>query len=290
MEQKRILWIIAAVGVFLLVVLGAALILYSPASQENRTLARASEGNTAADGWVSLSPDSEPDASGSGAPVVAADSNSGVFESGGEMGADNGAASLSLPADSDKTDVSGAGGADGLSAQLAIRSNEPEATSIDLTAYDDGRAAIAPNESEKKTVARAQEAAQKAAPAKTQTAVQPAKKTAASAPPRTETKPAPAATVKATPKKAVAAAPAKMQYWVQVTSLSSKKSADAAREILEENKIAADVFTYENNKKQLFYRVRVGPYTTKSEAEYWRNKIAKIESFSASESYVTSTN
>lgn len=287
MEQKRILWIIAAVGVFLLVVLGAALILYSPASQENRTLARASEGNTAADGWVSLSPDSEPDASGSGAPVVAADSNSGVFESGGEMGADNGAASLSLPADSDKTDVSGAGGTDELSAQLAIRSDEPEATSIDLTAYDDGRAAIVPNESEKKTVARAQEAAQKAAPAKTQTAVQPAKKPAASAPPRTETKPA---TVKATPKKAVAAAPAKTQYWVQVTSLSSKKSADAAREILEENKIAADVFTYENNKKQLFYRVRVGPYTTKSEAEYWRNKIAKIESFSASESYVTSTN
>ena len=33
MEQKQTLWIIAAVGIFLLVVIGAALILYSPAMQ-----------------------------------------------------------------------------------------------------------------------------------------------------------------------------------------------------------------------------------------------------------------
>ena len=35
MEQKRILWIVAAVGLFLLVVVGFALILYSPAQKQD---------------------------------------------------------------------------------------------------------------------------------------------------------------------------------------------------------------------------------------------------------------
>jgi hypothetical protein len=54
MEQKRTLWIIAAVGVFLLVVLGAALILYSPAAHSTQTVAAiAPVKRPAANGWVS---------------------------------------------------------------------------------------------------------------------------------------------------------------------------------------------------------------------------------------------
>ena len=85
------------------------------------------------------------------------------------------------------------------------------------------------------------------------------------------------------------AKPKVVQYWVQVTSLKSKKSAENAREVLDENKITADIFTYKDKKDQLFYRVRVGPYTTKSEAEYWQSKIAKIDTFASSSSYITST-
>ena len=80
-----------------------------------------------------------------------------------------------------------------------------------------------------------------------------------------------------------------VQYWVQVTALTSRKAADEARNKLDENQITADVFTYTDNKKQLFYRVRVGPYTTKSEAEYWRTKISKIDTFQNTSSYITST-
>jgi hypothetical protein len=58
---------------------------------------------------------------------------------------------------------------------------------------------------------------------------------------------------------------------------------------LDENRIPADIFTYEDNKGKLFFRVRVGPYTTKSEAEYWRTRINKIDTFAKAESYVTST-
>ena len=90
-------------------------------------------------------------------------------------------------------------------------------------------------------------------------------------------------------KPAIAKQAEQTQYWVQVTSLTSRKSADTAREVLDENKITADVFTYTDAKGQLFYRVRVGPYTTKSEAEYWQAKIARIDTFKNTSSYVAST-
>ena len=40
MEQKRILWITAAVGIFLLVVLGGALIIYSPQTRAPKSIAK----------------------------------------------------------------------------------------------------------------------------------------------------------------------------------------------------------------------------------------------------------
>ena len=81
----------------------------------------------------------------------------------------------------------------------------------------------------------------------------------------------------------------KTQFWVQVAAYGNKKGAEGARSILDENKIPSDIFTFKDNKGKLFYRVRVGPYTTKGEAEYWRSKIIQIYEFSSAESYITST-
>ena len=77
------------------------------------------------------------------------------------------------------------------------------------------------------------------------------------------------------------------RYWVQCAAYTSKKTADQARSKLDENRIPAEVFTYKDAKDNLFYRVRVGPYTTKSEAEYWKNRIAQIDSFKSAQSYIT---
>lgn len=77
------------------------------------------------------------------------------------------------------------------------------------------------------------------------------------------------------------------KYWVQCASYTSKKSADNARFVLDEKRIPAEVFTYKDSKDKLYYRVRVGPYTTKSEAEYWKNRICSIETFVNSNSYIT---
>lgn len=79
------------------------------------------------------------------------------------------------------------------------------------------------------------------------------------------------------------------RFWVQAASYTSKKNADEARAILDENKIQCEVFTYTDSKNNLYYRLRVGPYTTKTEAEYWKNRIDSIELFKNNNTYITNS-
>lgn len=298
MEQKRTLWIIAAVGVFLLVVLGAALVLYSPASRASQTIAGYStERGTSSNGWISLAPS---------APVqqktqdeILSDIQTDTKEN------ESSISDFTAISDSEETDGQERKVgeltvyADNATIYSANTKNEPSAyaqdvpqkiinntTTIDLTA--------APKEP-----VMAHNVLPKSEPAKE--AVQkvrqsPARRIAESTQPskiiaQAEKTPAQKKqTVQKTAEKLAAAKQAEQtQYWVQVTSLTSRKSADTAREVLDENKITADVFTYTDAKGQLFYRVRVGPYTTKSEAEYWQAKIARIDTFKNTSSYVAST-
>ena len=68
-----------------------------------------------------------------------------------------------------------------------------------------------------------------------------------------------------------------------------KKYADEARSILESNKITSEVFTFTDTKGKTFYRVRIGPYVTKSEAEYWQSRVAMIDKFADSKSIIVNT-
>ena len=95
-------------------------------------------------------------------------------------------------------------------------------------------------------------------------------------------------------KKTEAKAPAKVEripdrFWVQAASYSAKKNADEARSVLEQKKIQCEVFTFTDAKGTLYYRVRVGPYTTRKEAEYWKKKIDEIPLFSKNGSFVTNS-
>lgn len=76
-------------------------------------------------------------------------------------------------------------------------------------------------------------------------------------------------------------------WWVQAASFTNLKYADNARGTLKQNNITADVFTYKDSLGKVFYRVRVGPYLTKSEAEYWQSRIGQIETFRTTQSFVT---
>lgn len=281
MEQKRTLWIVAAVGVFLLVVLGAALILYTPQSKQ-ATIAnsRVTNSSTASNGWISLAPSAP--LQNSTNTDEKADEESSVLP---EKEIPNPAKTelrteeVNIYAEnanvySEKTELNKLG------ENTTVKTETSEKpTTIVLT--------------EPEKTAEAKASKPEVSKPRSNVAVKNSVSEKQKAPAKPEHKNT-AKTAKTEQNKSVSAKPSVkepeiVQYWVQVSALTSRKSADEARNKLGENQINADVFTYTDNKKQLFYRVRVGPYTTKSEAEYWRTKISKIDSFQNSSSYITST-
>lgn len=281
MEQKRTLWIVAAVGVFLLVVLGAALILYTPQSKQ-ATIAnsRVTNSSTASNGWISLAPSAPLQTSTN--PDEKADEESSVLsdkEIPNPAKTELRTEEVNIYAEnanvySEKTELNKLGE----NATVEAETSE-KPTTIVLT--------------EPEKTAEAKASKPEVSKPRSNVAVKNSVSEKQKAPAKPEHKNT-AKTAKTGQNKSVSAKPSVkepeiVQYWVQVTALTSRKSADEARNKLGENQITADVFTYTDNKKQLFYRVRVGPYTTKSEAEYWRTKISKIDSFQNSSSYITST-
>lgn len=306
MEQKRTLWIMAAVGVFLLVVLGAALILYSPTARSSQTIATVSPSNKqTSNGWVSLAPAENettiPQTKMPATEVLSEQTNEipqqNVINSEEKI---TRVAELTVYAD--KTTIISNNPNEMNNVVAAVPSSVPEqetaeqthhtvinnTTTIDINPVISEKPVVTPkNELTKNTIeTTSKKVAEK--PVAKQVAKKEVSKPVSKPKKVTSTK----ATTSTTATAKVTKTPAKpkvVQYWVQVTSLKSKKSAENAREVLDENKITADIFTYKDKKDQLFYRVRVGPYTTKSEAEYWQSKIAKIDTFASSSSYITST-
>lgn len=281
MEQKRTLWIVAAVGVFLLVVLGAALILYTPQSKQ-ATIAnsRVTNSSTASNGWISLAPFAPLQTSTNTDEKV--DEESSVLsdkEIPNPAKTELRAEEVNIYAEnanvySEKTELNKLGE----NATVKAETSE-KPTTIVLT--------------EPEKTAEAKASKPEVSKPRSNVAVKNSVSEKQKAPAKPEHKNT-AKTAKTEQNKSVSAKPSVkepeiVQYWVQVSALTSRKSADEARNKLGENQITADVFTYTDNKKRLFYRVRVGPYTTKSEAEYWRTKISKIDSFQNSSSYITST-
>ena len=306
MEQKRTLWIMAAVGVFLLVVLGAALILYSPTARSSQTIATVSPSNKqTSNGWVSLAPAENettiPQTKMPATEVLSEQTNEvpqqNVINSEEKI---TRVAELTVYAD--KATIISNNPNEMNNVVAAVPSSVPEqktaeqthhtvinnTTTIDINPVISEKPVVTPkNELTKNTIANNSNKVV-AKPVVKQVAKKEVSKPVSKPNKVTSTK----ATTSTTATAKVTKTPAKpkvVQYWVQVTSLKSKKSAENAREVLDENKITADIFTYKDKKDQLFYRVRVGPYTTKSEAEYWQSKIAKIDTFASSSSYITST-
>jgi cell division protein FtsN len=306
MEQKRTLWIMAAVGVFLLVVLGAALILYSPTARSSQTIATVSPSNKqTSNGWVSLAPaENETTIPQTKMPAteVLSEQNNEVPQQNVINSEEKITRVAELTVYADKATIISNNPNEMNNVVAAVPSSVPEqktaeqthhtvinnTTTIDINPVISEKPVVTPkNELTKNTIeTTSKKVAEK--PVVKQVAKKEVSKPVSKQKKVTSTKTTTSTTTTAKVTK-TPAKPKVVQYWVQVTSLKSKKSAENAREVLDENKITADIFTYKDKKDQLFYRVRVGPYTTKSEAEYWQSKIAKIDTFASSSSYITST-
>ncbi|MBO4629075.1 MAG: SPOR domain-containing protein [Treponema sp.] len=304
MEQKKTLWIIAAVSVFLLVVMGAAMILYNPGAGASRKVAsikpvEKSVQTSSSSGWTN-STAVEPASTSSPqvSDMFVVSENTTVLDLGqsGSSAAATDNQSTTIDLNALKRELA----ADAALAQTAPQSNinitvnlsDKENTAkveeppvVLTTEYYTGKAKEA-EETEKATavkktetaVAKATTTSTPAATAKTSTST--ASKSTSSSSTSTKT-----TTAKATASTAAAVT----RFWVQVAAYSNKKTAENARSVLSDKKINSDIYTYEDAKSKLFYRVRVGPFTTKSEAEYWQSKIVEIADFAKAGSYVTST-
>lgn len=312
MEQKKTLWIIAAAGVFLLVVLATAGIMYSPAKNQEqaiRTTVSYSKNNENSNdtGWINNQENSSTEKK----DFIVFSENTTVYELAGKNQKNNDFVNESSKSVSEvQQPVSDSNTIDlNLLKNDLLAQNQPREPQQNISITVNVPANKSEN-SENKSVNQLQTPEQvskadkkvlendyyvgassvkkdsKPAPQKQ---VQPQSVNVAKTEPA-KAKPVSKPVAKST-SKTVSTTQENLvtQYWVQVASYSNKKGAESARSVLDSNKIPADVFTYVDNKENMFFRVRVGPYTTKSEAEYWRSKINNINEFAKAESYVTST-
>ena len=324
MEQKKTLWIVAAAGIFLLVVVGAALILYSPSLHQGSGIQSGFDPST---GWISstkqgstpvpensISFSSEPASQSEVAaaapltpsPFALESKNNNESQKIAQTG-ENMLHAEKLTVISDNTTLYTGGTTTIDLNSLKASPNAGIIAKNEMTANQiNTNRAAEPEPSRDVTpsaaadyyapapVAKASPA--KTVPAKSETTKQVAKASSKAAPAKssasksTSVAKAPSSTKTATAKKvATAAKKAPDSFWVQAAAYTSKRNADEARSTLESNKIPSEVFTFTDSKGKTFYRVRVGPYVTKSEAEYWQTRIGKIDKFASAKSVIVNT-
>jgi DedD protein len=85
-------------------------------------------------------------------------------------------------------------------------------------------------------------------------------------------------------KKPATAAPARTyrDYWVQTGAFSAKVRAEGARETLASKGISS-IIENRDIEGKTWYRVRVGPYTSENEASYWLSLVKSIDGFADSQ-------
>ncbi|MDR2054203.1 MAG: SPOR domain-containing protein [Treponema sp.] len=100
---------------------------------------------------------------------------------------------------------------------------------------------------------------------------------------RQPAKPAsPAKTPAAASKPAAQSRPTYDAYWVQAGSFSTKVHADGVKETLASKGITSIIENRDLDGKT-FYRVRIGPYTSQNEADYWLALIQTLDGFEESQ-------
>ena len=109
--------------------------------------------------------------------------------------------------------------------------------------------------------------------------------------------PKPVAAAPAAPKPAAQKAPAKPavktnvydDYWVQTGAFSTVVKAEGVKETLASKGISSIIENRDVEGKTLF-RVRVGPYTSQNEADYWLSLVKSIDGFQDSQVRLTRRN
>lgn len=300
MEQKKILWVILSVSLFVLVIFGAALVLCLPASN-----ARAVQGemipyecSSAAcidpDAWA-RDPDkiASLDKNAPTSPSNIINLNNVIITGDGQGEKTDGIDVSDLTEQEKEGELSGL--PPELAEQIGIASakQEKDASSEGKHSSSDTQVGQkdsgATKEAEKTAVENrasvhgqrvheGQVAAAKAgATSKGKLATKSKEQASRVRTASTKTASAKAASTKAAPK-------IRTVYWVQTASLADRMNAERARDTLAAQHMRVEVFT-RASASGLTHRVRVGPFSNNTEAAYWLNNIKTVKGFE--KSYVT---
>ena len=291
MEQNRVLWIVGAVGAFLLVVVGAALLLYSPSRNPAASMSSIQNLDST---WVSPQilpePQALPSQTLNALPLVdASKPNPGTTPLTNEQQT----AQNTVPNSIQSLNVY-TGQATLYSGQTTIDLNDITKVSGNglQTQTPAASQSVQNPPAQTGTVAGTTGTDTTAAPplAKTvQTTTSSTKPTAVTSTSSAKTTAKTPAASTGTTKANTASQAVSDKYWIQAASFTSKKNAEELRVELSAEKINSEIFTFTNDKAVMFYRVRVGPYSTKSEAEYWQTRIALIDRLSTAQTYITNS-
>jgi DedD protein len=269
MEKKKILLVAISVGVFFTLTIGAALLVFAPkdASAASTAVAKPIE---AIDTGITVPSPSSPSVSGSSAsqdltpqpsspdPVELVNATPGLRqapEGTGRQGED--------------FYINGNSGGTGRSTETLISVPKPSTAAVP-DAPPAGTAVPATK-------------VEKAASTPAQTAPKPASPTVTASVTTPAAKAAPAATAAQTQAK-----PASTQtkvyndYWVQTGAFSTMARAEVVKNTLSSKGITSIIENREVEGKSVF-RVRVGPYTSQNEANYWLSLIKSINGFEDSQ-------
>lgn len=264
MEQKRTLWMVAAVGIFLLVVIGAALIFWRPAVKD--PVISSVQNSQSSDTWML------PVDSGTNTALTSNQNANAINPLGDGASGQSTVANLGIANNSTQGNITIVETSD------AIATNGAQQINLNTLQSNTASNSTTVSASNASTVA-------------SNTAASTASKPVTVTKPVTTTKPATSTKTASTTKtstntKASSQSPSslKIEYWVQTGSFSSREYAENAQDSIAAYKIESEIFTKETNGKT-WYRVRMGPYRTKTEADYWMTVIRSDPIFA--DSYIT---
>ncbi|MDR2177126.1 MAG: SPOR domain-containing protein [Treponema sp.] len=308
MEKRKLLLVAVSVGVFLVIVLSAAILIFTPSGEGPVLASRTVFPETAVQPAVS----SSPAAAREPASVDAADIVRNPGEIQGLMVPPS--ANVSSPgtetpdpaAPASTTPIQGTAvvqennSADANAANVVISVPKPATPEIPVPQNKTSSAPVSPAKSvQQKTAASAAVPAPAVTAAKPETpgAESPARQTPAGSGAKTAAEtssPVPARPTPAAPAKSTAVSAGRTEsvsrsvqdYWIQTGAFSAMIRAESAKE----NLAAKGLNPVIDNREvdgQIWYRVRIGPYTSENEANYWLALVRAVDGFA--ESQVRST-
>jgi DedD protein len=263
MEKKKLLLVAISVGVFLVIIISASILIFTPKT-ETGTAFSSSRPITAGSGrTISQERPASVDISDM---VKNSDSLRGIQVAPSATASQE--TNVIINGEQPKTSLTVEKTDDTTSAKVTISIPTPSAPAVSAPAEPapaPSRVTVAPRQTASTPAAKAAPSTPKAAPGST---ARPVAKTAAATP---------------------AAKPAKSDssrtrndYWVQTGAFSTQIRAEGVRETLAEKGIVSII---ENRivDGKTWYRVRVGPYTSETEANYWLSLVKSIDGFADSQ-------